>query len=130
MNANHSEPGPGFALVIGLDRSDQKVDLCQLGGPHSAPRCSTVSTSPEALLPVISQYDRQIAETFAEHPDAFIFSSLPGAGAVLAPRLLAAFGNQRERYPTAATLQCASAVAPVTRQSGGKRQVHRRHQGA
>jgi len=33
----------------------------------------------------------------AEHPDFFIFESLPGAGAVMAPRLLAAFGSQRDR---------------------------------
>ena len=83
-----------------------------------------------ALLSVVRQYDHEIAETFAEHPDAFIFSSLPDAGPVLAPRLLAAVGNQRQRYPTAAALQCATAVAPVTRQSGGKRRVYRRRQGA
>jgi len=45
-----TEPTPGFALVIGLDRSDQKVDLCQLASAQSLPRWSTVSTSPEALL--------------------------------------------------------------------------------
>ena len=45
-----TEPVPGFALVIGLDRADQKVDLCQLGGSQAASGCSTVSTSPEALL--------------------------------------------------------------------------------
>jgi transposase len=83
-----------------------------------------------ALLPVIAQYDRAIAQGFAQHPDAPIFASLPGAGPVLAPRLLAALGHQRERYPTAAALQCATAVAPVTRQSGGKRNVSRRRHGA
>ena len=82
-----------------------------------------------ALLPVIAQYDREIAQSFAQHPDAPIFASLPGAGPVLAPRLLAALGHQRERYPTAAALQCATAVAPVTRQSGGKRNVSRRRHG-
>ena len=45
-----TEPVPGFALVIGLDRADQKVDLCQLGASQAASGCSTVSTSPEALL--------------------------------------------------------------------------------
>ena len=93
-------------------------------------RVSLVVRQLAALLSVVAQYDRQIAQTFAQHPDASIFSSLPGAGPVLAPRLLAAFGSHGERYPTAATLQCASAVAPVTRQSGGKRLVHRRYHGA
>jgi hypothetical protein len=45
-----TEPTPGFALVLGLDRSDQKVDLCQLASAQSLRRWSTVSTSPEALL--------------------------------------------------------------------------------
>jgi transposase len=93
-------------------------------------RVSLVVRQLSALLPILSQYDRQIAETFVQHPDAPIFSSLPGAGPVLAPRLLAGLGSQRERYPSAAALQCASAVAPVTRQSGGKRHVSRRRHGA
>src|SRR6188768_3777868 len=51
MNENQNgQPEPGFVLVIGLDRSDRKVDLCQLAGAQSLPRRSTVSTSPETLL--------------------------------------------------------------------------------
>jgi transposase len=84
----------------------------------------------QALGPVVAEYDRQIAEVFAAHPDAPIFKSLPGAGPVLAPRLLAAMGSQRERLASASALQCASAIAPVTRQSGGKRSVKRRFTGA
>jgi transposase len=84
----------------------------------------------QAIGPVLAQYDRQIAESSAAHPDAAIFASLPGAGAVLAPRLLAAIGSQREAFASAQALQCATAVAPVTRQSGGKRLVKRRFTGA
>jgi hypothetical protein len=36
-------------------------------------------------------------------------------------------GSQRERFPTAASLQRYSGIAPVTKQSGGKRHVHRRY---
>jgi hypothetical protein len=84
----------------------------------------------QAIGPVLAQYDRQIAEVFATHPDAPIFASLPGAGPVFAPRLLAALGSRRERLASASALQCASAIAPVTRQSGGKRLVKRRFTGA
>ena len=52
------------------------------------------------------------------HPDFFIFESLPGAGAVMAPRLLAAFGSQRDRYGCADEVQTYSGVAPVTERSG------------
>src|ERR1035441_8224298 len=50
----------------------------------------------------IASYDRQIAQAVAAHPDFAIFDSFPGAGPALAPRLLAAFGSQRDRYQSAA----------------------------
>jgi transposase len=81
----------------------------------------------QALRKVLEQFDKKIAQIFGEHPDHEIFESLPGAGPVLAPRLLASTGSERERYPSAANLQCFSGVAPVTKQSGGKRHVHRRY---
>jgi len=93
-------------------------------------RVSLVVGQLAALLPVLAEYDRQIARSFAKHPDAVVFSSLPGAGPVLAPRLLAALGSQRERFASPAKLQCATAIAPVTRQSGGKRLVRRRRTGS
>ena len=49
------------------------------------------------LVEGIEDLDGQIEEAAAAHPDFFIFNSLPGAGPVMAPRLLAAFGSQRER---------------------------------
>jgi Transposase IS116/IS110/IS902 family len=58
------------------------------------------------------------------HPDFFIFESLPGAGAVMAPRLLAAFGSQRDRYGRADEVQTYSGVAPVTERSGKRKWVH------
>jgi transposase len=72
-----------------------------------------------ALRPCLEQYDEQIAELFAAHPDAAIFESLPGAGAVLAPRLLTSLGTDRGRFPEAAVaLSCYTGIAPVTEQSG------------
>src|SRR5215469_13003191 len=41
------------------------------------------------LLEGIADLDNKIEEAAAVHPDFFIFESLPGAGAALAPRLLA-----------------------------------------
>jgi hypothetical protein len=75
----------------------------------------------------VKTYDQQIALTFKSHPEQRVFANLPGAGPVFAPRLLASVGTQRDRYATAANLQCASGIAPITKQSGKKRQVHRRY---
>jgi transposase len=58
-----------------------------------------------------------------------LFDALPGAEAVFAPRLLVAFGEQRERYASAEALQKYAGMAPVTERSGKKSWVHWRLQG-
>ena len=76
----------------------------------------------------LQKFDAQLAAAYAAHPDRAIFASLPGAGPVLGPRLLATTGANRERFAdNAAQLQCYTGVAPVTKQSGGSRRVHRRY---
>jgi len=75
----------------------------------------------------VTEFDRQIAAAYAAHPDRAIFDSLPGAGPVFRPRLLASLGAQRERYDSAASLQCYTGVAPVTKRSGGSCHIHRRY---
>lgn len=66
----------------------------------------------------IRQYDTAIAQAFAAHPDAALFQSVPGAGDVLAPRLLVAFGTDRTRFPSAGEVQQAAGIAPITIRSG------------
>jgi transposase len=77
-----------------------------------------------SLLEGIADLDKKIEEAAAAHPDFFIFDSLPGAGAVMAPRLLAAFGSQRERYGSAGEVQTYTGIAPVMEKSGKKKWVH------
>jgi transposase len=72
----------------------------------------------------IALLEVRIAEAFAAHPRAELFAALPGAGPALAPRLLVAFGDQLERYPTAASLQKYAGVAPVREKSGQKQWTH------
>jgi transposase len=79
-----------------------------------------------ALHKAIDKYEARLRELLAQHPDAALFNDLPGAGAALAPRLLAAFGTDRERFQSAGELQTLSGVAPVTKRSGRRRIVHRR----
>lgn len=78
----------------------------------------------EALAPNIARFDDEIAARFAAHPDAALFESLPGSGAALAPRLLAVFGADRTRFPSASDVQQLAGIAPVTKQSGRTRLVH------
>ena len=58
------------------------------------------------------------------HPDGALFASLPGAGAVLVPRLIVALGTHRERYDSAFEVQCYSGIAPVKESSGKTSWVH------
>lgn len=75
----------------------------------------------------VAEFDRQIAAAYAAHPDRAIFASLPGAGPVFQPRLLASLGSQRERFDSPASLQGYTGVAPVTKRSGGTCRIHRRY---
>jgi Transposase IS116/IS110/IS902 family len=77
-----------------------------------------------SLRAAIAELDGKIAEAAAAHPDFFIFASLPGAGEVMAPRLLAAFGSQRDRYDSAHEVQVYSGIATVLEQSGKMKWVH------
>ena len=79
-------------------------------------------------LRAIERFDAEIAAVSDTLPDYALFRSLPGAGATLAPRLLTAFGEQRERYQSADQLQRYTGIAPVTQSSGKQRWVHWRLQ--
>lgn len=76
------------------------------------------------LGPSIARYEQEIERLLDSHADAKLFDSLPGAGAALVPRLLVAFGTNRERFHTAAEVQEYSGIAPVTERSGTKTWVH------
>jgi transposase len=79
------------------------------------------------VLQTLQDFEKQIAQVFARHPDREIFANLPGAGPTLAPRLLATLGSERERFAAAENLQRYSGIAPVTKQSGGTCYIHRRY---
>jgi hypothetical protein len=90
-------------------------------------RVQLIARQLQLLQQTLHSFDQQIAAAFARHPDRAIFESLPGAGPVLGPRLLASVGSQRERFGRAANLQCYTGVAPVTKRSGGSCHIHRRY---
>ena len=79
-------------------------------------------------LQAIERFDAEISALSQTLPDYPLFRALPGAGAALAPRLLTAFGEQRERYESAAGVQKYTGIAPVTERSGKQRWVHWRLQ--
>jgi len=72
----------------------------------------------------IEQYDQEIAKLFAKHPEAFLFKDLAGAGPVLAPRLVSAFGTDRQQHPSAQDMQTYSGIAPVIERRGKQGWTH------
>lgn len=81
----------------------------------------------EQSVKTIEQFEEKIGEAFKAHEDSPLFASLKGAGPALAPRLLCAFGSQRDRWSNADELASFSGIAPITRQSGKQRHVQRRY---
>lgn len=70
------------------------------------------------LTQAIERYDEKIAALFEQHDDSTLFGSFPGAGSALGPRLLAAFGSNRDRFECASEIQEMVGIAPVTERSG------------
>jgi transposase len=65
-----------------------------------------------------AQVMRAVQTLFVQHPDGAIFDSLPGAGELLAPKLLVMFGDHRQRFPTPEAVRSLAGTCPVTIQSG------------
>ncbi len=95
-------------------------------GDITPDRLMVVSLIPQlkALLAAIDTYDKEIASVAPKLTDFKIFRSFPSAAAVYAPRLLVAFGEDRERFKSASEVQRYGGVAPVTERSGKQSWIH------
>lgn len=83
-----------------------------------------LATQIRHLNTAVADYEKQIAKVFANHPDADIFNSFPGAGKAMAPRLLCVFGTDRDRFDTPTDVQNFSGISPVMERSGKKTWIH------
>jgi transposase len=114
-------------LIALLDKAVALVDddaIIDTGALHAQALASLL----EVLDVQITNFDKAIEHAWSTHPDHDVFSSLPGAGAVLAPRLAVAFGQDRSKYDSAFEVHCYSGIAPVTESSGKRKTVHARWQ--
>jgi transposase len=76
-----------------------------------------------ATVQAKNQALQALQRLFRQHPDCAVFVSLPGAGALLAPALLTKFGDDRQRFPTPASVQALAGTCPVTDESGKRKVV-------
>jgi hypothetical protein len=65
----------------------------------------------------------QVEENFGRHPDAEIYRSQPGMGAILGARVLGEFGDGPHRYADGKARRNYAATSPITRASGKKKVV-------
>ena len=127
-----------FYLTHGCRKADvieQRLQEIKLAQPltrdgavisASVVMVQATTTQLRPLMEAIARMEKQIAELFSQHADHDLFSSFPGAGPVLAPRLLAALGADRGRFAAATEVQQLSGIAPVMERSGKTCWVHRR----
>jgi len=118
-----------------VDRIDQLLEQVSQAQPlttdhavvaAAAMMVQTLAKQLRQLAASIQIYDKKIQELFAQHPDAPIFKAFDGAGPALAPRLITAFGSNRDRFESAEQVQAYSGIAPVTKRSGKQHLVQRR----
>ncbi|MGV9681054.1 IS110 family transposase, partial [Nocardia sp. NPDC003482] len=69
----------------------------------------------------ITALQGQVDAHFGRHPDAEIVLSQPGMGVILGARVLAEFGDARDRYTSAKARKNYAGTSPITRASGKKR---------
>jgi transposase len=81
----------------------------------------------QVLHEAIAEIEDHTSQAMDQHPDAALFRSFPGAGPVMAPRLLVAFGTNRDRFANAQETQQFYGIAPVQKQSGQTKVIHLRY---
>jgi transposase len=100
----------------------------QLGQPPAL--TAAYAATARALIAVITTLNQQVKalqgqveEHFGQHPDAEIYRSQPGMGAILGARVLAEFGDGPHRYADGKARKNYAATSPITRASGKKKVV-------
>src|SRR5829696_8388122 len=71
-----------------------------------------------ALNAEIDALGEVVGEHFGRHRDAEIYLSQPGLGTVLGARVLAEFGDDRDRFADAKSRKNYAGTSPITRASG------------
>lgn len=77
------------------------------------------------LNQAIRDYDREIRLALSQHQLQAVFESLP-CGVTSKARIIAALGDDKQRYQSATELTTAVGIAPITTQSGKSRYVSSR----
>ena len=127
FNAHNSHyPDVNEARVLSIKNAMPLTDDTGVIEPNQM-LVEVIITQFKVLLKGIETLDKAIKLAYKAQQDNVNFDSLPGAGPQLAPRLLVAFGCNRDRYNDASELQKYAGIAPVIERSGKKMWTHWRY---
>ncbi len=90
----------------------------------NAPMATALASQIKRVNDIIRTHNERIEMLFDTMPDADLFKSFPGMGPCMGPRMLAALGDNRNRFSSAEEIQNYTGIAPVTERSGQKSWVH------
>jgi hypothetical protein len=100
----------------------------QLGQPPAL--TAAYAATARSLIAVITTLNEQVKALqgqveadFGRHPDAEVYRSQPGLGAILGARVLGEFGDDPHRYADGKARRNYAATSPLTRASGKKKIV-------
>ncbi len=104
----------------------------QLGLPEALTEAYGVSVRSlvAVLTTVVAQaaaVEAEVERCFGQHPDAEIITSQPGLGVVLGARVLAEFGDDKDRFLDAKARRNYAGTSPITKTSGTRRVVLARY---
>jgi Transposase/Transposase IS116/IS110/IS902 family len=104
----------------------------QLGQPPAL--TAAYAATVRSLVAVITALNEQVASLqgqveahFGQHPDAEIYLSQPGLGAITGARVLGEFGDDPHRYACAKARRNYAGTSPITRASGKRKIVAARY---
>jgi transposase len=75
------------------------------------------------MVEQIGVLEAEVNRCFGQHPDAEIITSQPGLGVVLGARVLAEFGDAKDRFADAKARRNYAGTSPITKASGTRRVV-------
>jgi hypothetical protein len=100
----------------------------QLGQPPAL--TAAYAATVRSLTAVIASLNEQVASLqgqveahFGQHPDAEIYLSQPGLGAITGARVLGEFGDDPHHYASAKNRRNYAGTSPITRASGKRKLV-------
>jgi len=114
-------PDKATAIMAAL-RSEQLSQPAALTAAYAATVRALISVI-TVLNEQVKALQGQVEENFVQHPDAEIYLSQPGMGAILGARVLAESGDDPHRYADARARRNYAATSPITRASGKKKVV-------